>query len=173
MIKMKYAFSVALLSVLVIIGCSPKNSLNQYTEGDVGISTLVEFGTVVHVRPIKIRGEATAGGAVIGGASGAAIGSTIGSGSGNTTAILGGVALGTAAGIVAEQMIKDRDGYEYTVTKENGLTVTVAQNVVEGEPILTVGQRVMVQSSGNYQRVIPAEQLPTQIKRPKGIKLVD
>lgn len=162
-----------LAAVLLVSACSPKNSLNQYSEGDVGISAIVEFGTIVHVRKIKIRGEQSGAGAVVGGASGAAIGSSIGSGKGNAGAMLGGAALGLAAGMVAEEMIKDRDGYEYTVTKENGMTITVAQNVMENEPILNVGQRVMVQSSGSYQRVIPAEQLPTQIKRPKGIKVVD
>ena len=157
----------------LLVGCAPQNSLNQYTEGDVGISAVVEFGTVVHVRKIKINGEQTGAGAVIGGASLAAAGSSIGAGKGNTGAILGGAALGAAAGMVAEKMMKDREGYEYTVTKENGMTITVAQNIMPDEPVLTVGQRVMVQSSGNYQRVIPAEQLPNQIKRPKGIKVVD
>jgi len=164
---------VLIVIASIISGCSPKNSLNQYSEGDVGISTLVEFGTVVNVRRIKIKGEQTGAGAALGAGSGAAIGSTIGSGSGKTTAILGGVALGAAAGMVAEQYMKDREGLEYTVTKENGLTVTVAQELVDGDPIINVGQRVMVQSSGSYQRVIPAATLPTQIARPKGIKVVD
>ncbi len=31
----------------------------------------------------------------------------------------------------------------------------------------------MIQTSGSYQRVLPAEHLPTEIKRPQGIKLVD
>ncbi|MCB0338677.1 MAG: hypothetical protein KDD53_03685 [Bdellovibrionales bacterium] len=167
----------ALLSVIVVsllfVGCSPRNSLNQYSEGDVGISTLVEFGTVVAVRKIQIRGEQSGAGATIGGLTGAGAGSAIGSGKGNTGAIIGGAAIGVAAGMIAEQALKDREGYEYTVTKENGMTITVAQNVMENEQILNVGQRVMVQSSGNYQRVIPADQLPTEIKRPKGIKVVD
>ncbi|MBX7145572.1 MAG: hypothetical protein K1X79_14065 [Oligoflexia bacterium] len=122
---------------------------------------------------MQIRGEQSGTGATVGGLTGAAAGSSIGAGKGNTGAILGGAALGVAAGMVAEQLVKDRPGVEYTVTKENGMTITVAQNLVEGEPVLSIGQRVMVQSSGSYQRVIPAEQLPTQVKRPKGIKVVD
>lgn len=166
-------FLAFVLIGFLISGCAPKNSLNQYAEGDVGISTLVEFGTVVNVRRIKIKGEQSGAGAALGAGGGAAIGSTIGSGSGKTTAILSGVALGAAAGMVAEQYMKDREGLEYTVTKENGLTITVAQELVDGDPIINVGQRVMVQSSGNYQRVIPANSLPTEIARPKGIKVVD
>lgn len=164
------------LSILVCglcVSCTPRNSLNQYTEGEVGVSALVEFGTIVNVRKVKINAQQTGTGAVIGGLSGAAAGSSIGSGKGNAGATLGMAAAGVAVGMVAEEMIKDREGYEYTVTKENGVTLTVVQNVVKDEPILSVGQRVMVQSSGSYQRVIPADQLPTQIKRPKGIKVVD
>ena len=32
------------------------------------------------------------------------------------------------------------------------------------------GDRVMVQASGLYQRVLPASNLPTEIDRPKGIE---
>ena len=167
----KVLMLIALISLCA--ACAPRNSLNQYSEGDVGISTWVEFGTVVHVRKVRIKGEQSGTGGTIGGISGAAIGSSIGSGKGNVGAMLGGAALGVAAGMVAEGLVKDRDGYEYTVTKENGATITLAQNLNEGEQVLTVGQRVMVQSSGSYQRAIPAEALPTSIKRPKGIKVVD
>jgi outer membrane lipoprotein SlyB len=169
---MRKTLSVFLAAIL-IMACTPRNSLMQYSEGDVGISTLVEFGTIVSVRRIHIRGEQSGTGAAIGGLSGAATGSVIGSGQGNTAAIIGGAAVGIAAGMLTEKLIKDRDGIEYTVTKENGVTLTIAQNVVGDEPILNTGQRVMVQSSGSYQRVIPADQLPTQINRPKGIKVVD
>jgi outer membrane lipoprotein SlyB len=166
-------YKILILAVFALASCTPRNSLNQYSEGDVGISTVVEFGTVVHVRQIKIRGENSGAGGTIGGLTGAAAGSSIGGGKGNTGAILGGAALGVAAGIVAEQMAGDRDGYEYTVTKENGMTITVSQNAMKDEPVLRVGQRVMVQSSGSYQRVIPADTLPEKIKRPKGIKVED
>ena len=31
----------------------------------------------------------------------------------------------------------------------------------------------IVQNTGGYQRVLPASNLPTEVKRPKGIKVVD
>lgn len=162
-----------ILAVLFLVSCTPNNSLNQYATGDVGISRLVEFGTVVNVRQIKIRGEQSGTGLLAGAGTGAAIGNTIGDGDGNVVAIVGGVLLGAIAGSVAEQAVVDNRGVEYTVTKENGQTVTIAQHILNGEGVIAVGQRVMVQSSGSYQRVILANSLPSQIKRPKGIRVLD
>jgi outer membrane lipoprotein SlyB len=56
---------------------------------------------------------------------------------------------------------------------ENGKTLTVAQNVSEKDVIHAVGDRVMVQINGQYQRVLPANSLPTEIEKPKGIKFKD
>ena len=39
--------------------------------------------------------------------------------------------------------------------------------------LLAPGERVMVQNSGGYQRVLPASGLPTAVKRPQGIKVID
>jgi outer membrane lipoprotein SlyB len=59
------------------------------------------------------------------------------------------------------------------VTLTSGQTVTFAQNLNEGDQIVRPGQRVMVQTTGNYMRVLPADQLPTDISRPKGIAVHD
>jgi outer membrane lipoprotein SlyB len=53
---------------------------------------------------------------------------------------------------------------------ENGKTLTVAQNISEKDVIHKIGDRVIVQINGQYQRVLPANDLPTEIERPKGIK---
>lgn len=60
-----------------------------------------------------------------------------------------------------------------TIVTEKGKTLTIAQYFKKDEPIIQKGERVMVQTSGSYQRVLPADHLPTEIKRPKGIKVVD
>ena len=83
---------------------------------------------------------------------------------------MGGAVLGATAGSALEQAIRNRGGVEYTVTLENGKTLTVAQNVSEKDVIHRKGDRVMVQIDGQYQRVLPANQLPTEIDKPKGIK---
>ena len=51
--------------------------------------------------------------------------------------------------------------------------MTVAQNQNKGDRVLQKGERVIIQTSGSYQRVLPAEHLPTEIKKPKGIKMAE
>lgn len=148
-------------------------SQNAYRYDEVGKSSAVSFGTVLAVRQIDIIGQNTGAGAVIGGAAGAGAGSAIGSGSGNNWAIGAGLVAGAIAGALAEQAMADRKGVEYTVILESGVTLTVAQEAPKDERILQAGERVIVQNSGGYQRVLPAANLPTEVKRPQGIKVVD
>lgn len=104
---------------------------------------------------------------------GAAAGSNLGGGNGQLVGVVGGLLVGAAVGAMAEQAAANKKGIEYTVTKENGQTITIVQNVEKQETAIPSGSRVMVQTSGSYQRVIPADNLPETIKRPKGIKVTD
>jgi outer membrane lipoprotein SlyB len=56
---------------------------------------------------------------------------------------------------------------------QTGATLTLVQDRTDGDAEIRPGDRVMVQLSGGKQRVLPANALPTQIKRPAGIKVVD
>lgn len=169
---MKKAMS-ALSVVLLLCGCAKQDGLSQYNYNDVGQSTLVEFGTIVNAREVGITGQNSGAGALVGAGVGAGAGSYAGGGSGTAWAMVGGALAGAAIGAIAEQSAADSKGMEYTVTKENGQTITVVQNMNKEDRILQSGERVMVQISGSYQRVLPANNLPEQIKRPKGIKVVD
>ena len=169
---MKTKVICACFAALSLSGCSSPGQ-NQYSYQDVGHSTLVEFGTVIAVRSVNITGENTGLGAVLGAGTGAGAGSYIGSGSGNIWAIAGGAVLGGIAGAFAEQGLSDGLGVEYIITKENGQTVTIVQNKKEEDAVFPIGGRVIVQTSGAYQRVLSADHLPEQMKRPKGIKVVD
>ena len=134
---------------------------------------LVEFGTVVDVRPIKIKGPNSGAGALAGGVGGGIGGAQIGNGDGQAAAAVAGVLVGAVAGGIAEQALQDRRGMDFTIVTEKGKTITVSQYFKKDEPIIHKGERVMIQTSGSYQRVLPAEHLPEEIKRPKGIKVVD
>ncbi|MDD5585607.1 MAG: hypothetical protein PHY92_01450 [Alphaproteobacteria bacterium] len=168
----QYTVIACLLLLFSVVGCAHK-SQNTYGYEEVGKSSAVSFGTVVNVREIDITGKntglAAAGGAVAGGLGG----SQIGSGAGNAAAIVGLAVAGAAVGAIAEQALSDRKGVEYTITLESGVTLTIPQETPQGERIMQSGERVIVQNSGGYQRVLPASQLPTEIARPKGIKVVD
>lgn len=162
----------ALLIVLPLTACET-SSQNVYDFREAGQSVLVEFGTVVDVRPIKIKGPNSGVGAGTGALAGAGIGSQVGSGDGTVAAAIGGVVVGAIAGAAAEQAMADRTGLDFTVVLESGKVITIPQYFKKDEPIIKKGERVIVQTSGSYQRVLPAEHLPEQIKRPKGIKVTD
>lgn len=162
----------ALVLALALSGCA-RPSQNTYHHSEVGRSTAVTFGTVITARPVDVIGENTGLGAGVGAAAGAGIGSRFGQGSGNAWAIAGGLVAGAIAGALAEQAMSDRTGIEYIVTLESGVTLTIVQEAPADERVLQPGERVIVQNSGGYQRVLPASHLPTQIQRPQGIKVID
>ena len=68
------------------------------------------------------------------------------------------------------QGLADREGFEYTVILENGVVLTTVQEIPENGQPIPVNTRVIVQMTGGYQRVLPAEDLPTEVTQPKGIK---
>lgn len=167
-------------------GCAARQSQSVYNQSEVGQAKVVSFGTVISSRPVEITGEVGRTGALLGGGTGASIGALASQGSAWGT--IGGALAGAVAGAVVERSMDDHAGVEYVVTLENATTLSIVQNVAEGEAILPKGARVMVQSSGCdaasslravlqksncYQRVFPADGLETEISRPKGIKLVD
>lgn len=159
--------------VLVLGGCARNQSQNVYRYDEVGQASAVTFGTVVSNRTVDIVGKNTGAGALVGAAAGAGAGSYIGNGSGSVWAAGAGLLIGAMVGAAAEQAAADRQGVEYVVTLQSGVTLTVVQDIGKDESVIPSGSRVMVQNTGGYQRVLPADALPTEIARPKGIKVVD
>lgn len=169
----KWSKGVLVLACALVMTACQHPSQNSYREGEIGRTSAVSFGTVLSVRPIDIIGKNTGAGALIGAGAGAGAASYAGTSSGNTWAVAGGLLAGAIAGGLAEQAMSDRKGVEYTIVLESGVTLTVAQEAPANEPIMSVGARVIVQNSGGYQRVLPAANLPTEVKRPQGLKIVD
>lgn len=165
---MKAAVLISCLLVL-ITGCDYATQ-NRYRYSEVGQIQVVEFGSVVAVRDIDIIADNSGAGALLGGAGGAAGGIYTGRGAGAVTGGIGGAVIGGVVGSALEQAIRNRGGVEYTVVLKNGKALTVAQNVGDKDIIFKVGDRVMVQINGQYQRVLPANSLPTEIEKPKGIE---
>ena len=170
----KYKTLILLFLVAVALtGCGETSSQNVYDFREAGQSVIVDFGTVIDVRPIKIKGPNSGAGAAVGGVAGGVAGAQVGNGNGQTAAVIGGVVVGAVAGAMAEQALADRVGRDFTIVLESGKVITVSQYFKKDEPIIKKDQRVTVQTSGSYQRVLPADHLPEKIKRPKGIKIVD
>ena len=164
------AVAVVCLTIAGILTACNFSTQSRYNYSEVGKIQVVNFGTVVAVRDIDIIANTSPLGGMAGGAAGAAAGSQIGSGTGSIAGAVGGAVGGILIGAALEQAIRNRGGVEYTVTLENGKTLTVAQNISEKDVIHKIGDRVMVQINGQYQRVLPANELPTEIEKPKGIK---
>jgi outer membrane lipoprotein SlyB len=145
----------------------------RYGYKEVGQVQVVKFGTVVAVRDIDIIADNSGSGALGGAVTGGTVGANAASGSGAVAGAVVGAVIGGNIGSALEQLVRNRGGVEYTVTLENGKTITVAQNISEKDVFHEAGDRVMVQINGEYQRVLPANTLPTEIDRPKGIKFKD
>ena len=159
-------------ALIFLSGCANSGG-SRYNHTEVGKATLVEFGQVVAVRPIKITGRNSGAGAVAGGTAGGLIGTQIGQGNGGIAGILGGIIIGTALGAAAERVASNRDGTEYAIVLSNGKTVVIPQEKLDGDAVFKSGDRVMVQVSGTYQRVLTADHLPDEVTRPKGIAVRD
>jgi outer membrane lipoprotein SlyB len=79
-------------------------------------------GTVVDTKVIKKEGEASGGGAVLGGVAGGVIGHQIGQGRGNTAATVLGAAGGAYAGHQIEKSKNAKTEYQVHVKMEDGKT---------------------------------------------------
>lgn len=167
---------VALFSIFLTLagltGCVTDGQ-NTYSEADVGRETQVEFGRIVRAREVKVQGQNTGTGSVVGATGLGLAGAQIGNGSGSVAGAIGGVVLGAIIGGVAEQQMQKRKGIEYTITKRSGKTVTIVQNIQKDDTPLRKGERVMIQTTGSYMRVLPADDLPEKVKKPKDIKVED
>lgn len=167
--KIVAVFSV--VACLSLTACA-NNDMNTYSSYDVGRESTVDFGTILQMREVKVQGENSGTGSIIGGTTGGLAGSALGNGGGQVVGVIGGILVGAIAGGVAEQEVKNRKGIEYTITKADGKTVTIVQNVGKDDEPLHKGERVMIQTRGSYRRVLPAESLPTEVKKPKDIETV-
>lgn len=164
------SLALSVLALTCLTACQHPGQ-NRYGWQDVGQATRVTFGTVISVREIEITGQNTGIGATTGVIAGAGAGSMIGSGNGSLAGLLAGAIVAGVAGAAIEQAASDRQGLEYIVTLEDGETNSIVQNKAEGDVTLKPGERVMVQTRGAYQRVLPADNLPEEIARPKKIEV--
>jgi outer membrane lipoprotein SlyB len=154
--------------LLLLSSCS-FSTQSRYNYSEVGKIQVVNYGTVVGVRDIDIVSDTSSAGGLMGGVGGGVGGLLIGSGGGQVVAGAAGAIGGALVGSALEQAIRNRGGVEYTVVLRNGKTLTVAQNISEKDVLLKKGDRVIVQINGEYQRVLPANNLPTEMEQPKGI----
>lgn len=98
-------------------------------------------GTVIEVKTVEKKGEASGGGAVLGGVVGGVLGHQVGSGRGNTAATVAGAAGGAYVG---HQVEKNRNSYtqwHVVVNMEQGKDRTF---IFRNQPRYKVGDAVKV-----------------------------
>jgi len=143
-------------AVLLLLSSCTQPGQSQYGFQDVGKVTLIKYGVIEDERQVDITGQNTGTGATVGVAGGALAGSEFGQGRGTLASMLVGAVVGGIAGAAAEQAMADRKGIEYTIDLDQGDTITVVQNIKKEDKPLGIGERCMVQTSGQYQRVLPS-----------------
>jgi outer membrane lipoprotein SlyB len=166
---MKFKTLLLITTMLVLSACDFA-AQSRYKYSEVGQIQNAEFGTVIGVRDIDIIAESSSSGGIIGGVAGGVGGAYLAGGGGSLVTLVAGAVIGANAFAALEQAVRNRGGVEYIVVLRNGKTITVAQNVVPKDIIHNINDRVLVQINGEYHRVLPANKLPTEIERPKGIK---
>src|SRR5271170_2070863 len=157
-----------IIAALFLLSACAHPDQNTYFDQEVGKPTTVEFGTVLLERQVDIVGKSTGADAGLGAAGGGAIGAAASHSLGGA---LVGIVVGGIAGAVAEQAAQDRVGIEYTITLKNKKTIAVVQNQGKNDVVFAKGAHVMVQTRGEYQRVLSAEDLPDVIDKPKSVHI--
>jgi outer membrane lipoprotein SlyB len=149
----KLFLSLVVLSfVSMLSACAQQQSQNAYNDNEVGKQTDIEFGVIKAVKHVKVQAQSseigTLGGAAVGGVGG----SEFGNGKGAILTTIAGAIAGGFAGSAAENALNNKVGIQYVIKKENGKTVSIVQNIDKDDKPLHIGQRVMIQTSGEYQQ---------------------
>jgi outer membrane lipoprotein SlyB len=155
LIRFFAALPVLVPVVLTLSGCGPSYSPDTYATNAAQLANKVEAGVIAGVRPVHISAQGAVGG-VAGAAAGGVAGAQVGVGPTSAFTAIGGSVIGGLAGVTAEHVIADTDGFEYIVRKANGEMVGVAQ---KDEKPLRVGQKVLV-IAGPQARVVPDYTVP-------------
>ncbi len=144
--------AIVLALTLVMIGCQTTGQGSRtYTRGQAQQALTVYYGTVLKVAEVRIQGEQTGAGGVVGAIVGGVVGSTIGSGRGSTLATTAGALGGAAAGSAAEKARATRPGLEIEIELDDGRLMVVVQ---EKDDEFAVGDRIrLLQSSDGTMRV--------------------
>lgn len=149
-----YSRILILIAALSLLGgCASKLREDTYTRGQARQAQVVQFGTVEHVRTVKIEGTKSGVGSTAGGALGAIGGAGVGSG--RTALLVGGVVgsvAGGLAGAAIEEGVTRQDGVEVTVKLDDGTMVAVVQEVQENISF-AVGDRVRLMQGSIGARV--------------------
>ncbi len=144
----KILFNILICLTLSACGIGETNS--TYSRYNIGQQALVQYGTIISIRPVNIEGTSTIGtigGAVAGGAAGSMIG---GNTAVNIIGATGGAIVGGIIGSAAEQAVTKDTAYEFIIRKQNGQTIAVVQS---NEDRFRVGDNVILTTINGTTRI--------------------
>ncbi len=151
MSNLSRSLGVTLLGAL-LGACAAGSSMNQPSP-QLG-EQQIQLGNIVQIDPVTLEGDHQLGlGAVMGAAAGGLLGSLVGGGSGRDVAIVIGAIGGGVVGNKVQNNADKQPGSHVIVRLDNGVHVAVTQPL---NADLYVGERVMIQGSGQSARVVKA-----------------
>ena len=143
---------------LVFFSCSDTTAYKvKPTDANTALST--EVGVVIDLVPVKIQGDTTVAGSIVGGLIGGIAGEKIGSGSGKDLAVITATTAGAVIGYYSTVKLGEHNGYQITVKLDNvsnPLSVIQGNSKIEKETPLEIGQRVAI-IYGEKVRVVPTK----------------
>ncbi len=133
------ALTFAALAAAALTGCANRSMSSQtFPRSSAQSVWNVDYGEVVDVRDVKVEGEVSLLGILVGAAIGHAAGFEI-SDSRNAGTV--GAVVGAAAGAAIDPAITDKDALQITVELDSGSTVAIVQ---DDEDRFENGERVRV-----------------------------
>lgn len=142
--KNKIIISSLMLSLLGLVGCAQIQPMNnsEYSLRQANQAMSVQYGTVISVKSVLIRGQDTGIGTGAGALAGGFLGSRIGGGNGSIAAAIVGAVAGGVAGNMAEKNITTTQGLQLTVRLDgSNQTILVTEKTNQ---YFNIGDRVQV-----------------------------
>jgi len=134
-------------------------STSPYNVGkdDAQVVLNTDLGVIIDVIPVKIQGNPSEIGAVIGGIVGGVLAEDIGSGSGTEIAVIAGSTVGGVIGYYSTVKLGEHNGFQYTISIDGEKKpIGVIQGIDEQKDYnFKIGDRVTV-VYGEKARVLPS-----------------
>lgn len=144
-----------IFSFLFFYSCS--TSPYNVGKDDAQVVLNTDLGVIIDVVPVKIQGNPSEVGAVIGGIVGGVLAEDIGSGSGKEIAVIAGSTVGGVIGYYSTVKLGEHNGFQYTISIDGEeKPIGVIQGIDEEKNYnFEIGDRVTV-VYGEKARVLPS-----------------
>lgn len=142
-------------SVFFFYSCS--TSPYNVGKDDAQVVLNTDLGVIIDVVPVKIQGNPSEVGAVIGGIVGGVLAEDIGSGSGKEIAVIAGSTVGGVIGYYSTVKLGEHNGFQYTISiDDEEKPIGVIQGIDDEKNYnFEIGDRVTV-VYGEKARVLPS-----------------